>query len=128
MNGVTYDTGALIAADRGASAFWQRHIGTRGWRIVPTVPACVLAEAWRGGPQAGLSRLLTACHVEPFTEADARRLGAFAAKLKGVRASVVDVLVVEGALRRGDVVVTSDPDDLRAIARAAGRRLAVELV
>lgn len=39
---------------------------------------------------------------------------------------VVDVAVVEGALRRRDLVVTSDPDDLQAIANAAGRRLEVE--
>jgi hypothetical protein len=40
---------------------------------------------------------------------------------------VVDATVVEGAVRRGDVVLSSDPDDLRAIAAAAGHTLEVEL-
>jgi len=33
---------------------------------------------------------------------------------------------VEGALRRHDLVVSSDPDDLTGIATAVGRRLEVE--
>jgi hypothetical protein len=40
----------------------------------------------------------------------------------------VDALVVIGALRRGDVVMTSDPDDLRRLAEALGADLAVEAV
>jgi hypothetical protein len=39
---------------------------------------------------------------------------------------VVDACVTEGALRRHDVVISSDPDDLRAIAGAVHRRLEVE--
>jgi hypothetical protein len=39
---------------------------------------------------------------------------------------VVDVTVVEGALRRHDIVVSSDPDDLEAIADSVNRRLEVE--
>lgn len=128
MKGVTYDTGALIAAERNDSAFWERHITALRLRTRPLIPACVLAEAWRGGPQPLLARLLRGCELEPFSVADARRVGAFAGRAKGVRASIVDFLVVEGALRRGHVVVTSDPDDLRAIAKSAGKKLVVETV
>jgi len=71
---------------------------------------------------------LRGCTIEDFHAADARRVGAFAARAAGVRASIVDFLVVEGAVRRSHVVWTSDPDDLKTIARAAGRKLAVEIV
>ena len=39
---------------------------------------------------------------------------------------IVDTTVVEGALRRHDTVISSDPDDLRAIAGSVNRRLEVE--
>jgi hypothetical protein len=39
---------------------------------------------------------------------------------------IVDVCVVEGAIRRHDLVVSSDPDDLQAIAAAVNRRLEID--
>ena len=39
---------------------------------------------------------------------------------------IVDVCVVERAVRRNDLVVSSDPDDLRAIAAAVNRRLEID--
>jgi hypothetical protein len=39
---------------------------------------------------------------------------------------IVDATVVEGALRRRDTVISSEPDDLRAIADSVNRRLEVE--
>jgi hypothetical protein len=52
------------------------------------------------------------------------RVGALAAR--AATTDVVDATVVEGALRRHDLVVTSDPDDLKAIGSAVGRRLEVD--
>ena len=49
MPGVTYDTGALVAAERNDRAMWALHAGFLAEEVVPTVPAPVLAEAWRGG-------------------------------------------------------------------------------
>lgn len=37
----------------------------------------------------------------------------------------VDVAVVEGAVRRSDAVVTSDPDDIRRVADAVGAALGI---
>lgn len=65
VRGLTYDTGALIAAERDDRLMWALHRATLGRGITPTVPAGVLAEAWRGGPQPRLSSLLKGCHVEP---------------------------------------------------------------
>jgi hypothetical protein len=122
--GVTYDSGALIAAERNHRGVWALHMACLRNEIVPVVPAPVLAEVWRGGGrQANLSRLLSPCEVEDLTETNARAVGTLAGQANP--ADVVDAAVVEGALRRGDVVVTSDPADIEAIAAAAGSRLTV---
>ncbi len=58
--------------------------------------------------------------IEPLTLEQARRVGCLAAAT-----DVVDLTVAEGALRRGDIVWSSDPDDTL---RAGLGRLHVELV
>lgn len=124
MSGVTYDTGALIAADRGDRAMWALHAAFLANEVTPTVPAMVLAEAWRGGSrQANLVRLLQLCEVEDLDAARARSIGELAGA--SGHADVVDVAVVEGALRRDDAVVTSDPAHLHAIADAVNARLRI---
>lgn len=116
MNGVTLDTGALLAIERGSkrmTALLQR-ITERGTSI--SVPAGVVAQAWRGGArQARLARLLSAVETEivPLTAATARAIGVVCGHT-GV-ADVVDVSVVLCARERGDTIVTSDRADLRRI-------------
>src|SRR5689334_8518538 len=127
MAGVTYDTGALVAAERNDRRMWALHAGLLAEEVVPTVPAPVLAEAWRGGSrQASLSRLLAMCDIEPLTEEQARDVGVLAGK--AAHDDIVDVSVVEGALRRGDAVVTADERHLHAIANAVRRRLRIEAI
>lgn len=123
--GVTYDAGALIAADRGERRLWARHRALLTRREIPTVPAPVVAQSWRGsGRQAQLSRLLTGCTIEPLDDSQARAVGTLAARASAT--DIVDATVVEGALRRHDIVVSSDPNDLQAIASAVGTRLQVD--
>jgi len=123
--GVTYDTGALVAADRGERRMWARHRALLALREVPTVPAPVVAQGWRGGSrQPLLARLLLGCDVEALDDDQARAVGALAARAG--TPDVIDACVVEGALRRHDLVVSSDPDDLTGIATAVSRRLEVE--
>jgi hypothetical protein len=126
--GVTYDTGALIAGERNDRHMWALHVGFIAEEVVPLVPAPVLAEAWRGGPrQASLARMLAGCDVEEMSAEQARRVGELVGRA-GVH-DVVDVTVVEGAIRRGgDVVVTSNESDVRRIAQAGRRRLRIEFV
>ena len=127
MAGVTYDTGALVAAERNDRAMWALHAGFLAEEVVPVVPSPVLAEAWRGGGrQASLSRLLAMCEVEPMSEDQARRVGVLAGR--SAHDDIVDVAVVEGAARRRDAVVTSNDAHIRAIAEAAGARLHIEHV
>lgn len=125
MAGVTYDTGALVAAERNDRRMWALHAGFLAEEIVPTVPAPVLAEVWRGGSrEASLSRLLAMCAVEPLSEAQARDVGVLAGKAK--HDDVVDVTVAEGALRRQDAVVSANEAHIRRVAAAAGARLMIE--
>ncbi len=123
--GVTYDTGALVAAERNDRRMWALHAAFLAEEVVPVVPAPVLAEAWRGGArQASLARLLALCEVEPMSEVQARNVGALAGKAE--HDDVVDVTVVEGAIRRRDGIVTSNRDHIRRIADAARARLRIE--
>lgn len=122
--GVTYDTGALIAADRGERRLWARHRALLARREVPTVPAPVVAQSWRGGRQALLARLLAGCDVESLDDNQARSVGSLAAR--AATTDIVDACVVEGAMRRHDLVVSSDEDDLQTIAAAVSSRLEVD--
>jgi hypothetical protein len=127
MGGVTYDTGALVAAERNNRRMWALHAGYLAEEVIPTVPAPVLAEAWRGGPrQASLSRLLRMCDTEPMSEELARNVGVLAGK--SGHDDIVDVSVVEGAVRRGDAVVTSNTTHIRMVADATGTRLRIESI
>jgi hypothetical protein len=124
MTGYTYDTGGLVAAERGSRTMWARHKHALLRGVTLTVPAVVLAQAWRGGPQPLLSRLLQGCEVQGVDESTARTIGAACAATQ--TRDIVDVAVIVGALARGDIVVTSDVDDLRRIADGLGAH--VELV
>ena len=127
MAGVTYDTGALVAAERNERRMWALHAGFLAEEVVPTVPALVLAEAWRGGPrQASLARLLVMCDVEPMSELQARSVGELAGR--SGHPNVIDVTVVEGAHRRGDTVITSDPRDLQRIADSVRMKIIIAAI
>ena len=127
MSGVTYDTGALIAGDRNDRAMWALHAGFLAEEVVVTVPSPVVAEAWRGGSrQANLSRLLAACEIEELSYVQSRSVGVLAGKAG--HDDIVDVTVVEGALRRRDAVVTSNPTHIVAIADSVRARLIIETI
>jgi hypothetical protein len=106
---------------------WALHAGLLAEEVIPTVPAPVLAQAWRGGgKQASLSRLVALCEIEPMSEEQARAIGLLATRSK--HHDVVDLAVVEGALRRKDAIVTSDPADMRRIAAALRENVILETV
>lgn len=116
MDGVTYDAGALIAAEAGERGIWVRHRRLLARDVLPVVPAGVLGQVWRGGPQPELSRLLKSCEVEPLDEELTRAAGVACAR--SGTSDVIDASVVVGAIRRGEGIITSDPKDLRRIAEA----------
>ncbi len=120
--GITYDAGALIAAEKGERRMWARHRALLSRREVPTVPTPVLAQAWRGtARQAQLARLVVGCDVEFLDDIRAKATGTIAGRARVI--DIVDACVVEGAVRRNDLVITSDAGDLHAIASAIGQRI-----
>jgi hypothetical protein len=89
------------------------------------VPAPVVAQGWRGGGrQALLAQLLRGCDVEVLDDGLARAVGALAAQAGA--SDIVDPCVAEGALRRRDLVVTSDPEGLKALADSVAGHLELE--
>jgi coenzyme F420-reducing hydrogenase gamma subunit len=73
-----------------------------------------------------LSRFLKGCHIEDLSEANARAVGALAARAQ--HDDIVDVSVVEGAVRRRHAVVTSNPTHIRKVVFVAGADLAIYAV
>lgn len=127
MNGVTYDTGALIAADSNDRRMWALHAGFLTLDVSPTVPTPVLAEAWHGGPrQASLARFLALCITDALTEEQAKAVGVLAARSD--HDDIVDVTVVEGAIRRRDAVVTSNSTHIRKIADATRAPITIDTI
>jgi len=112
MAGLTLDTGALIALER------RRHrmrkvidVATRD-AVAITVPVVIMAEWWRGQSELRelIRRMVT---IEPMHEELAIAAGEALAEVKDV--GVADAIVMASAARRGDVVYTSDFDDLQRL-------------
>ena len=108
LMGVTLDTGALIALERRSQRMWKI-VDTTTAGVVITVPSAVVAEWWRGSSRR-LEGILSLFDVEPLSERLAKLTGEALAAVRG--ASVVDATVMVSAALRGDVVYTSDEDDL----------------
>jgi PIN domain nuclease of toxin-antitoxin system len=116
MTGVTLDTGALLALERG-NPWMIALIRESIIRKVPlAVPAAVLAQAWRASArQVRVARLLSISVTEivPLNRPTALAIGKLCRQTGA--SDVVDVSVVVCAQQRQHRVVTSDPGDLAAI-------------
>jgi hypothetical protein len=108
--GVTFDTGVLIALERRHAGALALLRACRLSRANITIPAAVVAEWWRGTHRA----LLDGALLEPLSPALAHLSGELLAETGGSNA--VDATVVASAAQRGDLVVTGDKGDLRALA------------
>ena len=118
--GIVLDTGALIALERGdkrmLALLRQAVAQGRAFRV----PAGVVGQAWRNGRvQVTLGRFLRSEGVEiiPLDEHLARSCG----ELCGAAGAsdVIDASVVIVARERQNLIVTSDPGDLRRLDPAA---------
>jgi hypothetical protein len=110
------DAGALIALDRGDKrilALLQRALAQgRAFRV----PAGVVGQTWRDGHvQVTLARFLRSEEVEiiPLDEQLARSCGELCGAANS--ADTIDASVVILARERRDLIVTSDPNDLRRL-------------
>lgn len=108
MAGLTFDTGALIGLER-KHHHMRKVFHTAVTRGIPiTVPVVVISEWWRGsGNQDAILRML---RVEEMTTPLAKLSGIALSKVGKV--GVADAIVMASAARRGDIVYTSDVDDL----------------
>lgn len=89
----------------------------------PAVPAPVLVECLTGDPgrDAQANRLLKACDVvTELPQALVRRCARL--RFSARRGSAVDAIVV-GLAEPDGLALTSDPDDLAALAQATGARI-----
>jgi predicted nucleic acid-binding protein len=111
---ITLDTGALIALERRRQR--MREVVERAIERdqLITVPADVIAEWWRGRTDVR-EAILASVDVEPLSEELARTAGEALASVK--RATPVDAIVMASAASRGDVVYTSDVEDLQRLQR-----------
>lgn len=113
LAGVTLDTSALIAVERGGRRMQALIDEAAAAGVGLAVPAGVLGQAWRGTPrQARLARFLRLSVVEvvPLDEPAARAVGVLCGRAG--TDDVVDASVVVCARLRQHAVVTADTADL----------------
>jgi hypothetical protein len=122
-SGLTLDTGALIAAEKHAERFWSIWATAMKRKARVTVPAAVVAQAWRGNRPV-IARIVAVCAIEVLDFEEAKSIGLLLAKSRQ-SSDIVDAAVVVGAVRRGDAIATSDPGDIRGLLSTAGVNLPV---
>jgi len=111
-SGLTFDTGMLIALERRKQRAWNVYREARNQKVPVTVPTVVIAEWWRG-PSDAREHVKSALLVELLSEPLARIAGEAIAKVAD--ATAVDAIVMASAASRGDVVYTSDFEDLEKL-------------
>lgn len=118
------DAGAFIALDRNDRTMWTRLKDAQRRGEVPVTHGGVIGQAWRDGSrQASLARAVGSTDIRPLDE----RLGRLAGELLAA-AGTSDVIDAALALvcRDGDLIITSDVEDLAHLLTTAARD--VELV
>jgi predicted nucleic acid-binding protein len=116
VSGLTLDSGALIAFERGDRRLIALLVRARERGDSVAIPAGVIGQVWRDGrKQARLARLLASPVVDIDVLDDHRARAA--GQLCGVArtSDVIDASVALCARERQHVVVTSDPADLRKL-------------
>ncbi len=112
-DGITFDTGALIALERREKRARQILERATELKVRITVPSAVITEWWRGRSDLR-EQLLYAIRIEPLSERIAKLAGEAIAAVPG--ATAVDAIVMASAGLRGDIVYTSDIGDLQKLA------------
>ena len=114
------DSGALIALERNDRTMWRRLKAMLLRSEIPITHGGIVGQVWRGrGPRAALlSKALASVDVRPLGEDLGKRAGELLARSK--RSDVIDAALVLLA-SDGDAIATSDPEDLKPLARSADR-------
>lgn len=110
------DAGALVAVDRRDRAIGARLRVLQQHGTPIRVSSSVVGQVWRDGrKQANLSRVLAGTGIEALGKDDGKRIGELLA-LTG-SADIVDAHVAL-MTAPGDLVLASDPDDIRNLLHA----------
>jgi len=116
--GITFDTGALMALERNRLRIAKIYRAAREQRRVITVPTVVLAEWVRKGVgERARERLLRSMIVEELTRDLAERAGRVIGLVRGIQPDkgTIDAIVMTSAWLRGDTIFTSDVPDMSRI-------------
>lgn len=115
------DAGAFVALERNDRAMWRRLKAALQASEPPVSHGGVVAQVWRGGRgrQALLARALGGVEVVGLDGALGREAGVLLGRCRTRNA--IDAAVVALA-DDDDLILTSDPDDIRALVAAAGVR------
>jgi hypothetical protein len=119
------DAGAFVAVEWGERDIVALIKRERLAERAPLTHGGVIAQVWRGGVgrQATVARLLAGVDIEALDVSLGKRAGVLLGRSGGADAIDAAIVCLAGD---GDEILTSDPNDLRALAEAAG--LHVELV
>lgn len=110
----------MIALERNDRAMWRRMKSALLLNEIPLTHGGVVGQAWRGrGPRSTLLSLaLAGIDIRAIDESLGKRSGELLARTK--KSDVIDAALVLLSTD-GDAIATSDPDDLKPLASAAGR-------
>jgi hypothetical protein len=114
LAGLTFDTAFLIAIDRDDRSAWSFWRTALDRSVSMTVPAPVVAQAWRGDRTVRMAMFLNSCSIDGLTDANARQIGELWDASK--TSDVVDAALVLGASARQDRIVTGDMTDISRLA------------
>lgn len=113
MSRLILDAGAFIVLDRNDRATWIRLIAARRSEQQLVTHAGIVGQVWRRpARQARLAQALKAVDVRPLTVELARAAGVL---LAATGHDDVDDAALAILCEPGDVLLTSDPDDLSAL-------------
>jgi predicted nucleic acid-binding protein len=118
------DAGALIAIERGDRDTHDLLAAALDEGDDLVTHPMVIAQVWRDerGRQVSLARLLTSVRVIPIDAELGRRCGELLGKSR--TSDPIDAAVVLMA-RPQETIVTSDPDEIRQLARVAKRDVVI---
>ncbi|MGH3611531.1 MAG: hypothetical protein ACRDRK_02705 [Pseudonocardia sp.] len=121
---VILDAGAFVAIERGNVEVAARIKRERLAGHLPVTHGGIIGQVWRGGTgrQVGLARAIPLVKIVPLDGKLGKRAGELLARA-GSR-DVIDAALILLA-RDNDLVITSDPGDLRALAAASGIHLEI---
>lgn len=121
---ILLDSGALLGLERNDRAMWRRIKAAHVAGDSLVTHGGIIGQVWRGrGPrQARLAKALDGVDLRPLDAA----LGRLAGELLGVTGAADALDAALAALAEdGDLLLTSDPDDLALLARARGRHVEI---